>query len=329
MSVRLAAIGVAAFLLAGAVAIQAADSASGTFTVQGKTVRFSQVYATVEKDPADPTVEHLILLVADAVVAPADRAPDRLAALAKAGTLHAVRMRWVVGLDDVAVVPYHQNVAQSGRAFRSFAILDIRKMNDKEVDAEFTSKMLGQDWNFKAVVKATVAKGGVAVLEPEGDPLAETPGTPVAGDSAATALKRQLGAMKYEYSPAAFFHAISDGNADAVDLFLKAGMSPNTEDTGRFALNYSTLFCAANGDRATAVIVRLASAKPDAKKKSPEGQTVLVSALQSCSVEAIDALIKAGADVNAKAPSGLSVLALADVFQKADVAELLRKAGAK
>jgi hypothetical protein len=320
---------VALLLPIAAARILAADSVSGTFTVQGKTVRFTQIYTTIEREAEGPGREHLVL-VADAPVAPADRAPDRLLALSKAGTVRAVRMRWVSGTDQVLVVPYHQQIPQSGRAFSSFVILDITRLNDKGVEATFESKMLGQEWNFKAIVKATPVKGGVVVLEPEGDPTIETPGTPAAGDSAATAIKRQLGAKKYQFTPDAFFHAIADGDAEAVDLFLKAGMSPNTQNDQRhYALNYSTLFCASNGPKATAVIVALARAKADAKNKSPEGQTVLISALQSCSVDAIDALVKAGADVSAKAPSGMTALALAEIFQRADVADLLRKAGAK
>ena len=39
---------------------------------------------------------------------------------------------------------------------------------------------------------------------------------------------KEILANDYKYTPAGFFMAITDGNAKYVDLFLKAGMDPNT-----------------------------------------------------------------------------------------------------
>src|SRR4051794_25044454 len=86
-----------------AVPVSAADKATGTFTVEGKTVRFTDVYASLDRDPVAAGRKYLMLLVTDVPVAPADRVPDRLLALAKAGTLHAVRIRWTYGTDALAV----------------------------------------------------------------------------------------------------------------------------------------------------------------------------------------------------------------------------------
>jgi ankyrin repeat protein len=47
-----------------------------------------------------------------------------------------------------------------------------------------------------------------------------------------------------------------------------------------------------------------------------------------CSLDAVEALLKAGSDPNAKAKGGATPLMMADVFQRADVAQALRKAGA-
>ena len=216
----------AVLLVLAALPAAAADTATGTFTVEGKTVRFANVYATLERDPAEASRQYLMLLVADVPVAAADRAPDRLLALAKAGTLHAVRIRWTYGTDSITVTPYHRDIAESGRAFQRFATLNLSKFDDNNVDAEFKSKMIGQTWHFNAIVKAAVAKGGVAMLEPDADPVAESPTGEKPGGSDATALKRQLGAMGYEFKPEAFFQAIGDRNVAAVELFLQAGMSP-------------------------------------------------------------------------------------------------------
>src|SRR3954471_7553216 len=188
--------GIGAVLLALVAAPSAAaDKAIGTFTVDGKTVRFTEVYASLERDPVEAGRKYLMLLVTDVPVAPADRAPDRLLAKAKAGTIHAVRIRWVYGEDNVTVTPYHRDIAESGRAFQRFATLNLSKFDDSSVDAEFKAKMLGQTWFFNAIVKAAVAPGGVATLEPDVPLAAEAPlaDTPAASD--ATTLKRQLGAL--------------------------------------------------------------------------------------------------------------------------------------
>src|SRR5687768_2440162 len=90
---------VCAILVSAAVGAAAQDSAIGTFTVGGKTTKLSHIYATMEASPEDTTERYLILLVSDVPVAPADRVPARLTALAKSGALHAVRLRWKYGVD--------------------------------------------------------------------------------------------------------------------------------------------------------------------------------------------------------------------------------------
>lgn len=321
----------AAILLAlVAASASAADKATGTFTVDGRTVRFTEVYASLERDPARSDRKYLMLLVADVAVAPADRTPDRLLALAKAGTLHAIRIRWTYGFDTLAVTPYHRDIAESGHAFQGLATLNLSAFDDKNVDAEFKSKMLGQTWHFNAIVKAAVAQGGVATLEPDVPVLAEAPAgaAPGAGD---TALKQQLGALGYEFKPDAFFQAIGDRNVKAVDLFLRGGMSPNLKnEQGRYALNHAVLFCGQDAATASAVVVALVKAKGDLKTKDPDNKTTpLVGAVQSCTVDAVQALIAAGSDLTAKSAGGMTALQLADIFQRAEIAAALRKAGAK
>jgi len=306
----------------------AQDSAIGTFTVGGKTTKLSHISATLEASPGDAAQNYLILLVSDVPVAPADRVPERLAALAKSGALHALRLRWKYGFDEIAVVPYHSGIAESGRAFASMSTVNLSALNDTRVHAEFKSKMLGQTWFFNALVKAAIVKGGVAALEPAVEVALELPSA--GGKTDPNAAKRALGAMGYEFKPEALFQAIGDRKAAAVTLFIQAGMSMNQkDDQGRYPLNHAVLFCAQSPEESAAVIQALVAGKADAKPKDQNGMTALISALQSCSVDAISALVKAGADLTAKAPSGLTALALAKIFQRADVVAVLQKAGAK
>jgi len=313
-----------------AVPVSAADKATGTFTVGGRTARFTEVYASLDRDPAVAGRKYLMLLVTDVPVAPADRAPARLLELAKAGTIHAVRIRWTYGTDALAVIPYHRDIAESGRAFQGLATLNLTKFDDVSVDAEFKAKMLGQTWFFNAIVKAAVAQGGVAALEPDAPVVAESPGG-ASGAADAGALKRQLGGLGYEFKPDGFFQAIGDRNAEAVTLFVQAGMSPNLKnDQGRYALNHAVLFCGQDAAKASAVVVALVKAKADIGTRDPDNKTTpLVGSVQSCTVDAVQALIAAGSDLSAKSAGGMTALQLADIFQRPEIAAALRKAGAK
>ena len=59
---------VALVTLVAARPASAQDSVLGTFTVAGKTTKFTQVYATMEASPSDARQKYLILLVTDAPV---------------------------------------------------------------------------------------------------------------------------------------------------------------------------------------------------------------------------------------------------------------------
>ncbi len=324
-------------MIAAAAPLVAQESVLGTFTVNGKTTRFNQIYATFEAAPGVRDQKYLILLVSDVPVAPADRTPDRLLTLARSGKVKAIKLRWKYGFDSIAVIPYHADIAESGRAFASMSTMNLSALDDKRVHAEFKSKMLGQTWFFNAIVQTPIATGGVAVLEPDVTATSMSPGTAEAdpkrtvAEADPTALKRSLGAMGYEYKPEAFFQAIADRNAQAVTQFLEAGMSPNQKDEqNRYPLNYAVLFCAQSPEESEAVIRALVAAKADVKTKDPDnGTTALVGSVQSCSAGTVDALIKAGSDLSAKSNGGATALQLARIFARPEVVAVLEKAGAK
>jgi ankyrin repeat protein len=71
-------------------------------------------------------------------------------------------------------------------------------------------------------------------------------------------------------------------------------------------------------------------AKGDVKSKDPDNKTTpLVGSVQSCNIDAVDALIKAGSDLTAKSAGGATALQLAEAYGRQDIAALLRKAGGK
>ena len=66
------------------------------------------------------------------------------------------------------------------------------------------------------------------------------------------------------------------------------------------------------------------------KTKDENGSTPLLWAVQTgCSPSSIAALLKAGSDPNAKAKGGATPLMFAEIFQRTEIAEMLRKAGAR
>jgi hypothetical protein len=309
------------------------DEALGTLTVRGKTTVLKAVAASEQTDPEDPSVKWLVILASDRKVE-GDRSPAHLAELAREGKLHGVRLLWRVGSDTVRVAPYDAALPQSGRMAPEHPTLDLKSYGSGKVDAEFRSKMLGQDWHFHAVVKARYAEEGQVDFEPEAEAAEEPP----AASSGATgggdhAKKVALGKLGYEYTDEMFRHAVADGNLEAVRLFLQLGTSPNTHGTGEGnPLILAASSCAGEGEKGNRsdVLLALVAAGGDVKATDENGSTPLLWAVQTgCRADVVRALLKAGADPNAKAKGGATPLMFADLFGRTEIAEILRKAGAK
>jgi Ankyrin repeats (3 copies) len=328
---RLTPLLVAACLAGGGTAL-AADTALGTFTVKGRTTKLAHVSAVRAPDPNDPDRHFVIVLVSDVPVAPADRAPDRLALLSREGRLHAIRVAFSEGLDGVVATPYHADVEQSGQPTAGGAEIDVAALDEQHIEVTLRSRMIGQYWHYNARVKAALVPGTASELEMmDTTPVrtAEVPAAEVGTDP--TAIKRALGGMGYVYNDDEFIRAISDGNADAVALFLRAGTSPNARHSnGTPALTFAATQCAyGKGDARIAIIDALIAAKADVKGADDNGSTALIWAAQSCPLPAVQALIAAGCDVNARAKGGATPLMMAEVMQRPEIAEALKKAGAK
>jgi Ankyrin repeats (3 copies) len=306
----------------------AADQALGTLTVKGKTTVLKEVAAAEQADPKDPGQKWLVILASDRKVADADRTIARLTELARDGKLHAVRILWKVGVDTLYAVPYDAALPESGKRGSEHPTIDLKRYGDGRLDAEFKSKMLGQDWHFHANVKAAVAPGGIAEIEPEAEESADS--APATG---ADADKKALGKMGYAYTDSMFFHAVADGSLEGVRLFLKAGMSPNAHGKGDMhPMLIAAQQCSNQPDTKprSEVLQTLTAAGGDVKVKDENGSTPLLWAVQAgCSPAAVSALLKAGADPNAKAKGGATPMMYAEIFQRTEIAEILRKAGAK
>ncbi len=299
-----------------------ADDALGTITVNGKTTILKAVAASEETDKDGE--KWLVILASDRKVE-GDRSIARLAALAKDGRLHAVRILWQVGSDTVRAVPYDANLPDSGRMGLERPTLDLRKYGSGRVEAEFKSKMVGQTWHFHANVRAAVVPGGTLELEPE----AETFGAAATGGDK----KLELGKLGFAYDEEPFGHAVSDANLDAVRLFLEIGMSPNAHAKGGIhPMLLASMGCGnpTEGKPRSEVLEALVAAHGDVKAKDQNGSTALLWAVQGgCSPSSVRALLKAGSDPNVRAKGGATPLMFAEIFQRTEIAEILKKAGAK
>jgi hypothetical protein len=306
----------------------AADTGLGTLTVKGRTTALKYVVATRETDPEDPDRTWLVLLATDRPVAPADRSPGRLRALAAEDKLRGVRILWAEGFDRVEAVPYHADLAVSGMRGPERPTLDLTRLDEKRVEAEFRSKMMGQDWHFHARLAAAVGKGGV--FEPEPEATVASRASEV-GASPQIAKKLELGKLGYEYTEEMFFHAVAEGDVPAVKLFLDLGMSANSKDEAAgHVLVAAAMFCSREPKEPRGeVIDLLLAAGANPKAADENNSSALLWASESCPVGVVKALIKAGADVNARAKGSATPLMMAEVFKREDVVKVLEAAGAK
>ena len=121
-------------------------------------------------------------------------------------------------------VPYDAKLPTSGQMGQERPSLDLRKYGSGRLDAEFKSKMLGQDWHFHANVKATVVPGGT--LEYEHEAMEVGCGGPRRRQEA-RARKARL-----PVHPGVVLLAISDANLEAVRVVPAIGMSPSGHGQG-------------------------------------------------------------------------------------------------
>src|SRR5215470_13900850 len=218
-------------------------------------------------------------------------------------------------MDSLYVAAYDPALSQSGRRSLQHPTINLRAFGNGTVDAEFESKMLGQDWHFHANVKAAVAPGGVLELEPEAE---SSIAAGEASTSGATAEKFELGKLGYAYNEESFFQAVVDGNLEAVRLFLRLGMSPNAHAKGDMhPMLVAAQQCGNDADTKPRfeVLIALVAAGGDVKAKDENGSTALLWAVQTgCSPAAVQALLKAGADPSARAKGGATPLMFAEIF---------------
>jgi serine/threonine protein kinase len=170
------------------------------------------------------------------------------------------------------------------------------------------------------------------------------------------AAREKLAQKNIPYNETAFTKVVEEGDTDAVDLFLAAGMSPDVKDsTGRTALmtaasrgsnnisqkllnqgadvnvsdsNGSTaLMESAQRDHRETTEVLLDKGA-DVNLRDNDGRTALIRAAAQGHTKIVRMLINKGARIDVKDSEGRDALMWAEINNKSDVIDLLRKAGA-
>lgn len=181
--------------------------------------------------------------------------------------------------------------------------------------------------------------------------------TPPVASPDELAARAKLEQKNIPYTEAAFTKVVEDGNTDAVELFLAAGMKPDARDAaGRTALiiaaakgsdsisqkllskgadvnardskgSTALMQSAGNGHKETTGV--LLENRADLNLTDNNGQTALIYAAARGRTDIVRMLLNKGARIDVKDDQGRNALAWAENNDHSDVAELLKKAGAK
>lgn len=308
---------------------------AGTLTVDGQVTVLKFGWAGMGRNEEEDR-ELLVLLFADRDLPPADQEPARLLALTQAGKLTALRVVWSTGYDWLAATPYHPKLADSGKRASETPTLNLDAFDEVNVEADVRSKRLGQKVHFNARIAGPITKLSTVAIEPpaqveamEHEEAEQAEAAPPTGNDPKS-LKLRLGQLGYAFEPEFFVGAVSDGNLEAVELFLKLGQSPNHTENDTPMMILAVLRCQGDPvENRTPILKALIAAGGNVEAKDMNNSTPLLWAVQQCDAEAVKALIAAKANVNAKAKGGAYPLMMAKVFNRTDIVELLVKAGAK
>lgn len=136
--------------------------------------------------------------------------------------------------------------------------------------------------------------------------------------------RRKLAEKGIEFSSIGFVKSVRDGNVEAVDLFLDAGISPESKDESG-----STVLMNAAIKKDSAMTQLLIDHGADVNARTKEGETSLMIAALMGDADTAKVLLKAGADLNARDSRGESPLAHARSHYHGEVVALLESAGAE
>ena len=153
------------------------------------------------------------------------------------------------------------------------------------------------------------------------EPQVEAP-TPGMSKDEALAQLEEIGFRRFDAN--SFILAATRGKADALELFIAAGMPVDTESGGRTALMSAAMLGHVEAGKV------LIDAGADVNKTDSTGSPPLTRLVMQCdATELLRAFIEAGADLTVKLPGGVTARQMAELNRCSENARVLKEAGAK
>lgn len=287
-------------LITGSLLGAEAGKASGKFIVGNATRKLTHAYV-VEKNSLLK-----IVLASGAIDEAALYDSDKLQEAVEERGISAL----VIQLDEdgeADTTYFFDAKLPAGLEVRQVATFDVRK----STKTALSGRVAMNDDDFSFSYDATF-DAPIVVQVQKIEPLAAD-ATPA--DHALWRLKQ----MEIDYDAQNFRSVVMDGNADAVKLFLTAGMPVETADALHLAVDMGK----------TEVVKLLLEHGADKNGKDSYGQSLVMTAASNHRTDVMKLLIAAGADVNAANQYRITPLAVAAEQGHLDIVNMLVAAGAK
>jgi hypothetical protein len=275
--------------------------AKGELQASGEKIQLQHAYA-IEKDGK------INVILSDRALEESELENTKsLSETAESGELHAIEVV-IRGKEIVEEVFFYDERIPAKLSVKEPGPFTPEKVNDKMISGKLVMNDPGFSFGYKVQFSASIVK-------PIEKPEAKLGPDATIEDDARLGLEK----MKLDFDEETFTSAVQDGNAEAVKLFLKAGMPPIVHGK-------SALWTAVEWDHVEVAQVFI-DAGMSVNESGDYGQTMIMRAVDG-KLEMVEALIKAGADVNKPNDYKMAPLAIAAEQGKVDVVQALLKAGA-
>ncbi|MCI0443422.1 ankyrin repeat domain-containing protein [bacterium] len=275
--------------------------AKGELQVSGNKIQLQHAYA-IEKDGK------ISVILSDRALEENELENTKsLSEIAEGGDLHAIEVV-IRGKEIAEEVFFYDERVPAKLSVKEPGPFTPEKVNDKVISGKLVMNDPGFSFGYKVQFSAPIVK-------PIEKPEAKLGPNATLEDDAHLALEK----MKLDFDEETFTSAVQNGNAEAVKLFLKAGMPPVVHGK-------SALWTAVEWGHVEVAQV-LIDAGLNVNEPGEYGETMLMRSLNG-KLAMVETLIKAGADVNKANDYKMAPLAVAAEQGKIDVVQALLKAGA-
>ena len=313
---------------------QAAGKVDGHASVNGKPATLTYAAAATAENLFDDKKKDMLVLLADHPM-PAGMDPGDEVAVslhARKGEFRAVMIRIDTTKKLINVKLFEKGLnglLQYGAKDFDLTLtaLDAKRAAGRvktKAPTKFDNTTLDLDATFDVSLEAAPAAKPAAA--PTAAPATAPAAKPAAAPDASAALNKLL-LKKLTFTPNDFLAAVAAQKTDDVQLFLDAGMNPDTPGgMGTPLFGAETPIIWAIMMKNTPMALSLVKAGANVKRVDKMGMIPLTWAVENCNAEVTQALVDAKSDVNFKR-AGMTMLTEAGACPAA--AAILKKAGAK